>query len=233
VPYRRGERSAVAVALEIERRAVKGGARQIDVSLVARDRFGTVFPAVHHSLQAPAGLAERTLTPASLRFWIEIELPAGQYQLRAAVADADRTGALSTDVDVPDYRARGPAASGLVITSVEAEDVPSVTLSGADTTQWPGALNTDRTFKRGETIGVSADVYESRGAVRPVVQLRGRDRRVIVESVPVAATTGNPTRLPIDRYLKLDVAPGDYIVHFEVSASSRSIVRDVPITIVE
>jgi hypothetical protein len=226
-----GRDANVAVVVELDA-PVSG---EIDVATVAISAAGRIFEGQPHRVT----LAQQP----GFRVLLEMALPPGRYQLRAAAGEVNGTtaGSVMADLDVPDFTTGPLVISHLALTSTSAGDLAT----SAPTAVRRDALSTPptarREFSRGEALTVYAEVYGNlkNGAPQAVTlkaELRGADGRVlqtVAEERPegvVGAAGGDGFRAA----LPLDVEPGSYVVHVEAGANTTDqppVSRDIQIRV--
>ncbi len=173
-----------------------------------------------------------------LRVVSEVELPPGQYQLRAVVAEesGNRSGSVMYDLEVPDFYGPGLSMSGLSLTSALASGTPTVRAEDPLADVLPGPPSTTREFERGDTLALFAEFYENAPDAPPHVvdiatTMRVADGRTMFEHREERSSTelqgagggyGYGLQIPLG-----DMAPGTYVLRVE----GRSRADDVDATI--
>jgi VWFA-related protein len=157
-------------------------------------------------------------------------LAPGRYDIvvRGQVVETDRRGELFADVTVPDSRKNVASLSGVVI-----EQIPALLTLPAEALR--DFLNrvptTERTFGKDENVSATIRFYQGptpvpQSVVLKTVILDGRDRAVFDASDNINMSS-LPTRFAEHR-LQLplaSLAPGPYLLRFEVAASSSDLQR--------
>jgi VWFA-related protein len=256
-PFRGASRQAsVAVAVEVDASRLhfteqpnKTFADSIELSLFALDERGRQHGGTFYQFNL-------TLRPETfervrgsiVRMNPRIELPAGRYQLRVGVREsgAGEMGSVFYDLTVPDYRARGIALSGLLLTDQAArtqftpqpdQELPADSL--------PAPATSRRTFSRNDVLRVFAELYDnvdSRNAARieVVTSLVGEGGAAAFSSRETfGGGTGRDvksSRIPIAKEIPLTgLKPGAYVLRVEARAlggAARPASRETALTIV-
>lgn len=254
----RGAASNASVALAVEMRV--DGFKFIETSGKSADRVELAYVAVDasgqpHSSQRYAltmDMTPQTVSAArerGFRVLLEVALPPGRYQLRIAAVEqnANETGSVSYDLDVPDFRQTPFDMSGVAITSAETSRIPTTRVSNPLRTVLPGPQTAVREFNRGDELSLFAEVYENRPDapahfVELATTVRADDGRIVFEhrdrrssadlqwicSFCTVATGGRgghgyDVTIPLG-----DFAPGAYVIRVEGRASPElSAAREV------
>jgi VWFA-related protein len=176
------------------------------------------------------GSALAMLRGTDYRVVTRLPLAPGRYQLRVGVRDrrTDRLGVATIDLVVPDFHARKPMLSGLVLTSKVASAGP--TASDAETAQALPVLPTAaRRFTTTDELIAGIEVYGAERG-RDAITLRTsledtQGRRVIEASVAAASAAVDRNGVDGARHvwpLPLhDVPPGRYVLAAELWRNDR------------
>ena len=131
------------------------------------------------------------------------------------------------DLIVPDFRKEDLAMSGLLLTSVAAQQTPTADPDPLTAKQLPGAVTSRRDFPVGDTLAVYAEVYDNNPSRQP---------RQIDVAVRLISATGQrrvhrgrfdvdhaPAPSNIFAQFKLeDLEPGTYLLRVEAKASGTA-----------
>ena len=162
-----------------------------------------------------------------------IALAPGRYQLRFGARESagGQNGSVFYDLIVPDFRSGDLAMSGLLLTSVAAQQTPTAEPDPLVSKQLPGAVTSRRDFPVGDTLAVYAEVYDNNPsrqsrqidvAVR-LISAFGTDVFSATDSMPTNASPGaNRPALPSNIYAQFkleDLEPGTYLLRIEAKVS--------------
>jgi hypothetical protein len=231
-PFRHiGSEASVALAVEVD------GARlplsppgTLEVSFYSVDDAGRAGAGVRKEINLalkPDTIAR--VKAYGLRLNPRMTLAPGHYQLRVGVREsaAGQNGSVFYDLIVPDFRKEDVALSGLLLTSVAAQQTPTAEPDPVASKQLPGAVTSRRHFPVGDTLAVYAEVYDNSAAAKPrqidvsvrLISAEGRDVFSAADTVaPDAQSTAN-----VFAQFKLDdLEPGDYLLRVEAHAGGAS-----------
>ena len=141
---------------------------------------------------------------------------------------------------MPDFHKEAFALSGLLLTSVSAQQTPTAEPDPAASKELPGAATSRRTFPVGDTLAIYAEVYDNapaaeRAAIDVAVRLiseAGVD--VFSAKDSIAAGQSGPSNIAAQFALE-DLEPGLYLLRVEAQRSGSSIppiARETLITVV-
>lgn len=243
-PFRSTDKEA-SVALTIE---VEGD----HLSFVPPGKLEVSFYGVNDEGRPTAGVRKEldlALKPETvervkehgLRLNPRISLAPGKYQLRVGARDTvnGERGSVFYDLTVPDFRKEPLTMSGLLVTSVSAQQSPTAEPDPAVSKQIPGAATSRRDFPVGDTLAVYAEVYDNiatkqRGrvdvAVR-VISAAGED--VFNATDSMETTAGEPANV-FAQFALEDLDPGTYLLRVEAKRSESDaapIARETLITV--
>jgi hypothetical protein len=177
VPFRSAARNA-SVVLGIELRGR-------DLPVQQGGRVELSYAAIDASSRTRGGDTEAftVALPPDARSRVEqhglqilnrLELPPGRYQFRIAARNvaSGSVGALSYDLDVPDFHQLPLSMSGVLLTSMTGAS--GTTARGDPLLQklMPAAPVSRRTFSRQEELLVFAEVYDQQGGLPHTVDIR-------------------------------------------------------------
>ena len=159
-------------------------------------------------------------------------LAPGRYQLRFGVRESSggQNGSVFYDLTVPDFRKEDIAMSGLLLTSVAAQQTPTADPDPLVSKQLPGAATSRRSFPVGDTLAVYAEVYDNNPSRQPrqidvavrLIAAQGND--VFTANDSMSTNTGRPGEPPsIYAQFKLeDLDPGTYLLRVEAKVTGGS-----------
>jgi VWFA-related protein len=165
------------------------------------------------------------------------DLAPGRYQLRAAATSPGRGagGSVYADLDVPDFAKAPLSLSGVVVSTIPA---PSSTPAGALARLLPAVPTTRRAFSPAD--GALAFLQICQGGDKPLAPVTLGVRIVNDRNATVSTSTESltperfgTTRAADYRYtlpLKT-LAPGEYLLTFEVTLGKTTARRDVRFTV--
>ena len=171
-------------------------------------------------------------------------LEPGRYQLRFGVRESSggQNGSVFYDLTVPDFRKEELAMSGLLLTSVAAQQTPTADPDPLVSKQLPGAATSRRSFAVGDTLAVYAEVYDNNPSRQPrqidvsvrLIAAQGND--VFTANDSMSSNTGRPAEPPnIYAQFKLeDLDPGTYLLRVEAKVtggSAKPVGRETLITV--
>ena len=220
-PFRnRDNEASVALAIEVD------GAR---LPLSPPGTLEVSFYSVNDQGRAGAGVRKEinlALKPDTvarvkshgIRLNPRMALAPGRYQLRfgARESSGGQNGSVFYDLIVPDFRKEDLAMSGLLLTSVAAQQTPTADPDPLTAKQLPGAVTSRRDFPVGDTLAVYAEVYDNNPSRQP---------RQIDVAVRLISATGQ-RRVHGGRF-DVDQCAGA-VEHFRAVQAGRSRARHVP-----
>jgi VWFA-related protein len=234
-PFRsRDKEASVALAIEIDGgRLPLSPAGKLELSFYSVNDQGRAGTGVRKEID----LALKPDTVArvkthGIRLNPRMALAPGRYQLRfgARESSGGQNGSVFYDVTVPDFSKAELAMSGLLVTSVAAQQTPTAEPDLLVSKQLPGAATSRRSFPVGDTLAVYAEVYDNNPsrqsrqidvAVR-LIAAQGND--VFTANDSMSTNTGRPEEPPgIYAQFKLDdLDPGTYLLRVEAKVAGGS-----------
>ncbi len=234
-PFRsRDKEASVALAIEIDGgRLPLSPAGKLELSFYSVNDQGRAGTGVRKEID----LALKPDTVArvkthGIRLNPRMALAPGRYQLRfgARESSGGQNGSVFYDVTVPDFSKAELAMSGLLVTSVAAQQTPTAEPDLMVSKQLPGAATSRRSFPVGDTLAVYAEVYDNNPsrqsrqidvAVR-LIAAQGND--VFTANDSMSTNTGRPEEPPsIYAQFKLDdLDPGTYLLRVEAKVAGGS-----------
>ncbi len=167
-----------------------------------------------------------------------ITLAPGRYQLRVGVRESARgdNGSVFYDLAVPDFRKDPLVLSGLLVTSVSAQQTPTAEPDAAMAKQLPGAATSRREFPVGDTLAVYAEAYTN-GTPGPQINVVVRVISEAGEDVFTAKDSMAPDKSGsaniFGQFALEDLPPGAYLLRVEVAlsgADENTVSRETLIT---
>ena len=168
-------KASVLVTIEYAASAFVGQAQavadedQLLVSVLALDSNGKVQASDHATVDLKVKEdTQRAMTVLGFRTHARLELAPGRYQLRAGgvITGTGLVGAVHTEIEVPDFSARGLQMSGLELTCVVAAYTPTAHVDERMRSVLPAPPTTMRDFRNDDALVVFA------ASTTPVPQLR-------------------------------------------------------------
>lgn len=164
-----------------------------------------------------------------LRLNPRMTLAPGRYQLRIGAREsaAGQNGSVFYDLVVPDFRKEDLSISGLLVTSVAAQQTPTAEADAIAAKQLPGAVTSRRDFPVGDTLAVYAEVYDNnpaRGqreidvAVR-VIAPQGND--VFAANESMRTNPASPANI-FAQFALEDLEPGAYLLRVEAKVKGSN-----------
>jgi hypothetical protein len=161
-----------------------------------------------------------------LRLTRRLEVPPGRYQIRVAARESNgaAVGAVSLDVDVPDFSKAPLAMSGLALASVFASRTVTANPDAGFKDVLPGPATSLRTFPRGDTLSLFAEVHDNqkiahRVAIRTTVTgesgqitFSASDERLSEDLGGKGGAFGHTVTIPL-----AEMAPGRYVLRVEAT----------------
>ena len=183
-----GNKAAVLIAIEVDPAALRfeqaNGTFNEDLEFIIVPINASGKPLDGARDQAPLRLSapshDRVRTQG-FRTVRRLDLPPGRYELRVAAksSNANRVGALSYHLDVPDFSKAPLSMSGITLMSSSADRVPTAPPSKEFMDVLPMAMTAIREFPRADTLFLFADVYTRQAgtphAVEIATSIRGDD----------------------------------------------------------
>jgi VWFA-related protein len=170
-----------------------------------------------------------------------ISLAPGRYQIRFGVRESARgeAGSVFYDLTVPDFRKDALSLSGLLVTSVSTQQMPTAEPDALVSKRLPGAATSRREFPVGDTLALYAEAYTSGEAPRPTIHVAvrlisetGEDVFTAEDSMPASASA--PANI-VAQFALEDLPPGAYLLRVEAELSGGdpvSAARETVITVV-
>jgi hypothetical protein len=227
-------RAYVSITLDVSAFATAPGSIPLEIAVVANDKQGRRVGGARQTgtVQVPPSAAAGAMTPF-VELQTYLTLPPGDYELRAAVMNADTRAAsgVSALVTVPSFEDAGLALSDVVLgTRENAGSLPE----GAPAI--PIVPTTARAFGTSEAATAFLRAYRKAdsGAGQPVSietsVVDNRGRAVTHQSLQNVAFAGRNADIRLPLPLK-DLAPGRYVLRFDArqgrDETSRSIAFEV------
>lgn len=249
-PFRNADNEAsVALAIEIDgNRLPLSPPGKLEVSFYSVNDKGRAGAGVRKEID----LALKADTVArvkshGIRLNPRMALAPGRYQLRFGARESSigQNGSVFYDLIVPDFRKEDLAMSGLLLTSVAAQQMPTADPDPQASKQLPGAVTSRRDFPVGDTLAVYAEVYDNNPSGKPrqidvavrLIAAQGNDVFNAADSMSTNVSPGgNRPAPPSNIYAQFtldDLEPGAYLLRVEakVSGSGAPVGRETLITV--
>lgn len=163
--------AAVTIVVQVDGRDIHFRERDgrtdgaLVLSVLATDPGGKVKNSLARTIRMPLRADTRKQVATNgIRLVEQLELPAGRVRLRIAVQDVEsqRVGSVHYDLDVPDFAKLPFSVSGLALTSSLAGKIPNSPSDHLETfrARLAGPPTAVRVFRRGEVIGLTAQIYD-------------------------------------------------------------------------
>jgi VWFA-related protein len=200
----------------------------LEISVIAIDAGGKVRGGDRSLLNM--GLRPETrarVLQAGVRSHTRIALKPGRYQLRVAAREsgAGRIGTVNYDLEVPDYSRRALGMSGVVLTSLSAQQIVTVKPDEELQKLLPGPPTAQREFMAADALALFVEVYDNVPTPPHSVDIKTSvltdDGRVVFntseerssrELEGKAGGYGHAAQIPLK-----DFAPGLYVLQVEAS----------------
>lgn len=235
-PFRnRDNEASVALAIEVDgNRLPLSPPGKLEVSFYSVTDQGRAGKGVRKEIDLalkPDTIAR--VKSHGIRLNPRLALAPGRYQLRfgARESSGGQNGSVFYDLIVPDFRKEELAMSGLLLTSVAAQQTPTADPDPLVSKQLPGAVTSRREFPVGDTLAVYAEVYDNNPSGQPrqievavrLISAQGTDVFAANDSMSTNASQGaNRPAAPSNIYAQFkleDLDPGTYLLRVEAKAS--------------
>jgi hypothetical protein len=242
-----GAASSGSVVLIVEllgRDLTLGPKSRVEVSFLAFDAHGNVHGARNQALALDLRPETRTrVEQTGIRLLNRVELPPGRYQLRVAARDPGKgsVGAVTYNLEVPDFSEQEIGLSGLTVTSLAGDDMFTPRQDDQLADVLPAAPVALRTFPQHDELALFAEMYDRGSGEREVTlgsTVLAADGRVVHETkerIDASALDAAKrryrysVRIPLD-----DFAPGRYMLNVEARSSignTRPAIRQIAFTV--
>ena len=245
-------KAAVAIVTQVAGRDIafteKDGkfANTLEVSYIAVDKDGKVAAGNRDTLTL--NLKPETyqrVAQTGFRNQSRLELAPGKYQVRVAVRESGgKIGSVFYDLVVPDFHAQPLMLSGIVVTSLAANAIPTTGAVAELTNGLPGAPTTARTFGSNDEIALLAEIYDNQNSTQPhsvtiTTSLKAEGGRAVFTTHDDRSSKelggakggfGYTARIPLK-----DVADGLYVLRVEAASTLKGVpaaVRELQIRVV-
>jgi hypothetical protein len=157
----------------------------------------------------------------------QTDLPPGRYQLRVAAGTAGRTGSTIYDLDVTDYSTGALILSGLVLSSDDSSQRPTMPLLTQAPAFPAGSPVATRSFALKDQLTVFGEVYDNARTdaaheVSMTTTLRNATGVVVRSSVGADLKVGpyqSDARSGVHKFIArmplADLTPGPYVIHVD------------------
>ena len=182
--------------------------------------------------EAPLNLSPKSyelVRVNGLRLARRLDLPPGRYQLHVAAqsANSKQVGALTYDLEVPDFSKGALAMSGIAMMSGAADRIPTPKPDKSFTDVLPMAATALREFDRGDTLFAVVQTYANAAGTPHAVQLhttvtredgtvtvRRTDERPAEDVKSSGGVLEHSMKLPLS-----GMTPGRYVLRVEARSS--------------
>ena len=236
------KRTALMIVIELEPSGLRfqqqGDAftEGLDLLIVPVDTAGRALDGAHD--EAPLKFSSETyerVRQGGLRITRRLDVPPGRYQLHvgAQSANSKAVGAVTYDLDAPDFTRPPLSMSGLALMSDAEGRRPTAPPDKTFTDVLPKVATARREFARDDTVFYFAEVYARVAGTSQTVEIHSslisaNDGTVVFRRTDVRRADefkGTPGAFGLSARINLaDVPPGSYTLKVE----ARSTLADVP-----
>jgi VWFA-related protein len=225
------DHASVGVTLDASAFADRSGSIPLDIAVLASDVHGKTVGGARQ-----AGTIQVPLSTAGNGIFVELQtfvtLPAGAYELRAAVTNTDTHAAASvfTHITVPSFDSGRLTLSDLVLGTRENAIVPP-----QGTLALPIAPTTARVFRADAPAWAFLRVYragdtDAERVSLDVSVLDAQGKRVTHQSLPNASFSGRQADVRLALPTK-DLPPGAYVLRIGAKQAGAETAREVAFTV--
>lgn len=244
----KGTAPNTSVILGIELRGrdlVFAGKDRVELSYLAVDALGKIRAGdtdFFTFASLPADTRAR-VEQNGLRILNRLDLPSGRYQFRVATRNSANgaLGALSYDLEVPDFNKLPFSISGLLLTSKTGTATLTARADEQLKNLMPAPPVSLRTFPQNDEVVVFAEIYDRRGNAPHTVDIattvrsnegtivfEDSDERSSIELQGPSGGYGHTVRVPMNKF-----EPGRYVLTVEArSRLGHAASRQVPFEVV-
>jgi len=232
-----GPNASVVLVIEMRGRDLSlDGNSRLEVSFLAADVNAKVHGARNQAVSLDLQPERRLQVQESgIRLLNRMELAPGRYELRVAVRDPGNSnvGAVSYDLEVPDFLKPPISLSGLTLTSLAGAAMFTPRADEQLKDVLPAAPVAVRTFPQNDELALFAEVYDNSAStpheVSVVASVRADNGGIVYEAEEImdssaldAARASFPYTARIPLY---DIAPGEYVLDVEARSSVGTTLR--------
>jgi hypothetical protein len=228
-----GSESSGSVVLIVEmlgRDLTLASRNRVEVSFQAFDASGKIHGARNQAIALDLTPETRArVEQTGIRLLNRIELPPGRYQLRVAARDSTRgtVGAVTYDLDVPDFSRQPIGLSGLTLTSLAGDDMFTPRPDEPLKDVLPAPPSALRTFSQDDELALFGEVYDHSETPAHEVTLESTvlaaDGRVMDETKDtIDSSDFDAAKRSYQYSLRIplgDFAPGRYVLRVEAQSS--------------
>lgn len=241
------KKGSVAIIIEFDPAGLRfqqqGGSfvENLEILIVPLNASGKALDGARD--EAPLKLSPKSyelVRANGLRIARRLDLPAGRYQLHIAAqsGNSKAVGALTYDLEVPDFAKSPLSMSGIAVMSVAADRIPTPPPGKEFMDVLPMAATAIRDFDRSDSLFVFSEIYPRQAGTPRAVQIqttvtsdegkvlfRQGDERKTAEMKPDEAGFGHSVRFAL-----ADFTPGRYVLRVEAKTlvgEATSVVREV------
>lgn len=241
------KKGSVAIIIEFDPAGLRfqqqGGSfsESLEILIVPLNASGKALDGARD--EAPLNLSPKSyelVRDNGLRIARRLDLQAGRYQLHIAAqsGNSKAVGALTYDLEVPDFAKSPLSMSGIAVMSVAADRIPTPPPGKEFMDVLPMAATAIRDFERSDSLFVFSEIYPRHAGTPRAVQIQttvtsdeGRvlfrrdDERKTADMKPDEAGFGHSVRFAL-----ADFAPGRYVLRIEAKThvgEATSVAREV------
>lgn len=247
-----GNMDAIALALEVDASTMTFAAKadgryanDLEVTLYAIDNASNKVKDGAHDVVSVVLKPQVTEMRSPFRVIRGLKVPPGKYQLRIGARESGgKVGAVTYDLDAPDF-SKGPISmSGIVISSAATARVPTANPANSDLKDLlPAPPSAARDFLRGDELSAFAEIYDNLGVApahrvvitTTVLSDEGKtvfstsDERRSDELTAAGGGYGHVSKIPLS-----SLAPGRYVLRLEARptlGNATPVSREVEFTV--
>jgi VWFA-related protein len=222
--------SVVLIVEMLGRDLTLGSRSRVEVSFRAVDATGKVQGARNQAIALDLRPETRVrVEETGIRLLNRLELPAGRYQLRVAARDPGKgnVGAVTYDLDVPDFSRQPISLSGLTLASLAGDEMFTPRQDERFESVLPAAPVARREFLPNDELALFGEVYDHSGAAPHEVTLESTvlaaDGRVMDQTKDTIESSDFDANRSYQYSLRIplgDFDPGHYQLRVEARSST-------------
>jgi hypothetical protein len=242
----------IALAMEVDAATMKFApqadgryASDLEVTLYAMDSGNGKVKDGAHDVVGVVLRPQVTQMRGPFRVLRDLTVPPGKYQLRIGAKEGGgKVGAVTYDLEAPDFSKGAIAMSGLVLSSQESTRIPTASRGSAALKDlFPAAPSASREFQRGDELSAFVEIYDNLGKTpshRVVITttvlsddgksvFTASDERKSDELTGAGGGYGHVSKVPLST-----LAPGRYVLRLEARptlGNSAPILRETEFSV--